>query len=146
FFEEAALLCGKPLEAANLVANDLRRELAAAGTEGIGPLPLEDCKLTPGHIAELVSLVDAGTISKQIARDIFPEIFATGERPAALIERKGPKETSDSGERERLAREAIANDPATVEKVKAGNDKAINALKGPIMKATKGKADPKAVD
>lgn len=146
FFEATLEKCNKPLEVANLVVNDLRRELAAAGTDGEGPLPLHAAAIKPSHIAELVELIENGTISKQMARDLFPGVFKTGESPAALVERKGLRQTSDSGELEKLARDAIAADPDALAKYKAGNEKAINSFKGPIMKATKGKADPRAVD
>src|SRR5690606_12878169 len=108
FFEEALKLQDNAQEIANLVVNDLRRELAAAGKEGEGPLPLKDAAIRPSHIAELVALVENGTISKQIARDLMPEVFATGESPAAIVEKKGLKQTSDTGELEKLARDAIA--------------------------------------
>ena len=73
-------------------------------------------------------------------------MFKTGEHPAAIVEKKGLRQTTDTGEIERLCREAIAGNAKAVTQFKAGQEKAINALKGPVMKATKGKADPKAVD
>lgn len=146
FFEESAKLCGKPKEAANLIANDLLRELAAAGTEGEGPMPLSACKLTPAHIAELVKLVDDGVISTQIARTLFPECFQTGTPPIELVEQKGLRQSNDTGEIEALCREAALANPKAVAEFKAGNEKALNALKGPVMKATKGKANPKLLD
>lgn len=146
FFEESVKLCNKPKEAANLIANDLLRELAAAGGEGEGPLPLSACKLTPTHIAELIKLVDDGTISTQIARTLFPECFQTGETPLAIVEKKGLRQSNDTGEIESLCREAAQANPKAVAEFKAGNEKALNALKGPVMKATKGKANPKMLD
>ncbi len=146
YFEEAVDIYNKPAELANLIVNDLRRELAATATDEASARPIGECKMTPAHIAQLQKLSDEGVITKQIARDIFHEIFESGEMPAALVERKGLKAQNDSGELEAMARAAIEADPATVEKVRAGNEKAINALKGPIMKASKGKADAKMVD
>jgi aspartyl-tRNA(Asn)/glutamyl-tRNA(Gln) amidotransferase subunit B len=103
-------------------------------------------QLTPAHLAELVKLTDDGVITKQIAHEVFVESFRSGEAPLSIVDKKGLRTQNDSGELEKLARAAIENDPSAVAKFKAGNDKAINALKGPIMKATKGKADPKTID
>ncbi|HNX04892.1 MAG TPA: Asp-tRNA(Asn)/Glu-tRNA(Gln) amidotransferase subunit GatB [Opitutales bacterium] len=146
FFEEAVRLCDKPQEIANYVVNDLLRELAAAGAEGEGPMPLAGCRLSPAFLAELVKLTADGVITKQVAHDVFVESFQSGEAPLAIVDKKGLRTQKDEGELEKLARAAIEADPAAVAKVKAGNDKAINALKGPIMKATRGKADPKTID
>jgi len=146
FFEAALHDCGKAQEIANYVVNDLRRELTAAGTEGEGPLPLAQSRISPAHVAEIVRLTDEGAITRQVAREVFVECFKTGGHPAAIVDAKGLRASGDSGELEKLAREAIAADPAAVAKFKGGNDKALNALKGPIMKATRGKADPRQID
>ncbi|MFA5257382.1 MAG: Asp-tRNA(Asn)/Glu-tRNA(Gln) amidotransferase subunit GatB, partial [Opitutales bacterium] len=146
YFEAALAIIDKPQDIANYVVNDLRRELSAAGTEGEGPLPLSACKLTPAHLAELVRLTDEGIITKQIARDVFAECFQSGEAPLSIVDRKGLRSQNDTAALEKIIQAAMDADPVAVAKIKAGNDKAINALKGPIMKATKGKADPKAVD
>ncbi len=144
FFEETARKCSQPKKAANWIVNDLLRELSAAGEDG--SLPLKDSKVTPAHIAELVSLVEEGSISGNIAKEIFPEVFATGKMPAGIVEEKGLKQTSDSGELETLCAQAIENDPECAEKFRAGKEGAINALKGFVMKATRGQANPKVVD
>jgi len=146
YFEDALAICNKPQEIANYVVNDLRRELSATLAEGESHIPLSDCKLSPAHLAELVRLSDEGVITKQIAREVFTECFHSGEKPLAIVDRKGLRQQNDTGELEKLVLAAIEADPVAVEKFKAGNDKAINALKGPIMKATRGKADPKTVD
>lgn len=146
YFEKAVAAYDKPQEIANYVVNDLLRELAAAGVEGEGPMPLSEAKLTPEHLAGLVKLTDEGVITKQIAHEVFVESFKTGEAPMSIVDKKGLRTQNDTGELEKLAKAAIEGDPAAVAKFKAGNDKAINALKGPIMKATKGKADPKVID
>lgn len=144
FFEAAAKECGNPRAVANLVANDLLRELGAA--ESPGMMKLSDSRVTPAHIAELVRLVDERVISKQISKDVLSELFQSGEMPGAIVERKGLKQTSDTGELEKLCADAIAGNAKAVQQVKEGKDKAINALKGPVMKATRGSADPALVD
>ena len=144
FYEETARLCRQPKKAANWVVNDLLRELSTAGENG--SLPLEKTKITPAHLAELVALVEDGSISSNIAKEIFPEVFSTGKMPASIVEEKGLKQTSDSGELEDLCEQAIENDPDATEKFRSGKEGAINALKGYVMKATRGQANPKVVD
>ena len=145
FYEEVAQKSGQPKKAANWVANDLLRELSAAGDEN-GPLPLADSKVTPDHLAELIGLVEDGSISSNIAKEIFPEVFAAGKSPAVIVEEKGLKQTSDSSELEALCAQSIENDPDAAEKFRSGKEGAINALKGGVMKATRGQANPKLVD
>ena len=144
FYEETARLCAQPKKAANWVVNDLLRELSTAGENG--SLSLEDAKITPAHLAELVTLVEDGSISSNIAKEIFPEVFSTGKMPADIVEEKGLRQTSDSGELEALCEQAIENDPDASEKFRSGKEGAINALKGYVMKATRGQANPKVVD
>jgi aspartyl-tRNA(Asn)/glutamyl-tRNA(Gln) amidotransferase subunit B len=124
----------------NWVANDLLRELAAAGQT------LAECCIQPNHIAGLVAAVESGVISSSIAKEVFVEMFRTGETADAIIERKGLKQSTDTGELEKWCAEAIAANPRSVADFKSGNEKAINAFKGGIMKASKGKANPKLVD
>ena len=146
FFEAALQIHDSPKQIANYIANDLLRELAAGSDHGESSLSVSDCKLTPVHIGSLSKLVDEGTISKQIGKDVFVEMFKSGELPEAIIEKKGLRQSDDSDEIEALCREAIAGNPAAVEQYKSGNEKALNALKGPVMKATRGKANPATLD
>lgn len=140
FFEATVKLHDNPKLIANFVANDLLRELSEA------QLTPAASKITPAMLAELVKLIDDGSISKQIAQDLIGEMFRTGEGAASLVERKGLKQTSDTGALEAIIRKVIAANPKPIEQFKAGNEKAINALKGPVMKATQGKANPAVVD
>ena len=140
FFEEAAQLSGKPQAAANWIANDLQRELAAAGLE------LAASKIRPAHLAGLVKLVDAGVISSNIAKEVFVEMFATGAQAEAIVGRKGLQQSTDTRELEQWVADAIAADPKAAAGFRAGNEKALNALKGAVMKASKGKANPQLVD
>ncbi|MBE2213828.1 MAG: Asp-tRNA(Asn)/Glu-tRNA(Gln) amidotransferase subunit GatB [Opitutaceae bacterium] len=141
WFEQA--VGGMPARAqavGNWIANDLLRELAAAGQT------LADCRIKPAHIAGLVAAVESGVISSSIAKEVFVEMFATGDAADVIIERKGLKQSTDTGELEKWCAEAIAANPRSVADFKSGNEKAINAFKGGIMKASKGKANPKLVD
>ncbi|HWA24968.1 MAG TPA: Asp-tRNA(Asn)/Glu-tRNA(Gln) amidotransferase subunit GatB [Lacunisphaera sp.] len=140
FFEEAAKLSGKPQAGANFIVNNLAAEIAAAGIE------LHQSKVRPAHIAGLVKLVEGGVISSNIAKEVFVTMFQTGDLPDAIVERQGLKQSTDSGELEKWVADAIAADPKAAAGFKAGNEKALNAIKGAVMKASKGKANPKLVD
>ena len=140
YFEAAARLGAAPQAAANWIANDLRRELAAA------KLPLAASKLHPAHIVGLVQLVESGVISSSIAKEVFVTMFQSGEPPAAIVDRLGLRQSTDTGELEKWVSAAIAADPKAVAEFKAGNEKALNPIKGAVMKASAGKANPQRVD
>ncbi len=140
FFEEAAQLSGKPQAVANLIVNNLLAELTASGLE------LSASKVRPAHIAGLVKLVETGVISSNIAKEVFGEMFATGDQADAIVERKGLRQSTDTGELEKWIADAIVANPEAAAGFKNGNEKALNAIKGAVMKASKGKANPQLVD
>ena len=140
FFEEAARLCGKPQAAGNWITNDLLRELGAA------KLGLSESKVRPSHVAGLVKLVDDGVILSNAAKEVFIDMFRTGEEPGAVVARKGLKAETNLDDLERWCAESIAANPKSVADFKGGKESALNAFKGPVMRAAKGKADPKRVD
>lgn len=143
FFEETVKLTGaaKAQAVGNWLANDLLREL------GTAKLSLAESKVRPAHIAELVKLIDAGTILNAAAKEIFVEMAATGEMPDAIADKRGLKAApTDAGELEQWCRDSIAANAKALSEFKAGKESAINAFKGPVMKAAKGKANPKLVD
>ena len=108
---------------------------------------LADSKVRPAHVAALVKLVDSGAVLTNAAKEIFIEMFATGEMPEAIADRRGLKAApTDTGELEQWCRDSVAANAKAVAEFKAGKDSAINAFKGPVMKAAKGKANPKLVD
>jgi aspartyl-tRNA(Asn)/glutamyl-tRNA(Gln) amidotransferase subunit B len=140
FFEEAARLSGKPQAAGNWIANDLLRELGAA------KLGLAQSKVRPQHVAGLVKLVEDGVILSNAAKEVFVDMFQTGETPESVVARKGLKAETNLDELERWCAESIAANPRSVADYKGGKESALNAFKGPVMRAAKGKADPKRVD
>jgi aspartyl-tRNA(Asn)/glutamyl-tRNA(Gln) amidotransferase subunit B len=92
-------------------------------------------------------MIDAGSLLNAAAKEVFAAMFATGEAPAVVVARLGLAATpTDSGELEAWCRDSIAANAKALAEFKSGKDSAINAFKGPIMKAAKGKANPKAVD
>jgi aspartyl-tRNA(Asn)/glutamyl-tRNA(Gln) amidotransferase subunit B len=140
FFEEAARACGKPQAAGNWIANDLLRELGAARQT------LAQSKVRPQHVAALVKLVEDGTILSNAAKEVFIDMFQTGEMPDVIVARKGLKAETNMDELEKWCADAIAANAKSVADYKGGKESALNAFKGPVMRAAKGKADPKRVD
>jgi aspartyl-tRNA(Asn)/glutamyl-tRNA(Gln) amidotransferase subunit B len=152
YFEEAASLSKSAGKVANWVVNDLLRELSQANkvdefseeeTEKITP---QSCPVSPQMLAELVNLIEDGKLTNNVAKELFPEMFTTGKSAAELAKEKGLDQQSDDSEIEGICAEAIANDPDAAEKFRGGKEGAINALKGAVMKATRGQANPKLVD
>lgn len=116
-------------------------------TEVAGQLQDKELKgsaLKPAHLAGLVSLIDEGTISGKMAKELLPDVMQ-GHDPAELVKERGLSVVSDTGAIEAAVEAAMQADPATVEKVRAGNAKAMNALFGPVMKALGGQAKPDVV-
>ena len=146
FFEDAIRVHNTPKAIANYIANDLLRELSASATHGEKPPSVADCPVTPAHIAELAKLIEGGLITKQIGKEVFAAMYQSGLMPAVIVEKEGLQQSDNSDEIEALCREAIAGNAKAVAQFKAGNTKALNALKGPVMKATKGQANPATLD
>lgn len=145
FFESAIAIHKNTKGIANIIVNDLLRELSSASSED-NKIRISDLSITPAHVAKLVQQVDEGIISNQIAKDIFPEMIKTGTMPKEIIEKKGLQQSSDTTEIEAICADIIDANPKAVAEFKSGKDQAINALKGRVMKATQGKANPKLVD
>jgi aspartyl-tRNA(Asn)/glutamyl-tRNA(Gln) amidotransferase subunit B len=139
YFEGLAKKSKNPKAVANWVINNLRAKLTETQTT------LPDLKFQPEHILELIELVDSGRISTRIAQDVFGELFATGENPAAIVQKKGLAQVSDVGAIEKFCEEAIAANPGPAADFKAGKAAALNFLKGQVMKLSKGKANPNLV-
>ena len=106
---------------------------------------LAELKFNPPAILELTELVESGKISSRIAQDVFAEMFATGEAPGKIVEKKGLAQVSDAGAIEELCEQAIAANPGPASDYKAGKAAALNFLKGQVMKLSKGKANPALV-
>ena len=109
-------------------------------------LDIADSPVAAKQLGALVGLISDGTISGRIARDVFTEMCATSKDPAVVVEEKGLKQVSDSGELEGIVDEAIAKGPAQVEQYKSGNEKIIGWFVGQVMQATKGEANPQMVN
>ncbi|EEF58941.1 Asp-tRNA(Asn)/Glu-tRNA(Gln) amidotransferase subunit GatB [Pedosphaera parvula] len=139
YFEKAVAGAGNRKAVANWVINNLRAKITETQTS------LADVKIKPTDIPELVALVDSGKISSKIAQDVFAEMFASGDAPAQIVEKKGLAQVSDTGAIEKFCDEVIAANPKPVEDYKSGKVAALNSLKGQVMKLSKGKANPALV-
>jgi aspartyl-tRNA(Asn)/glutamyl-tRNA(Gln) amidotransferase subunit B len=135
YFETAAAVAGDPKAAANWVMGDLAGLLKAQGKE------IADSPVSAQHLGELVALMGKGEISGKLAKEIFPKMFSTGDAPAAIIEREGLKQISDTGALEQAVADAIANNAKQVEQYKAGKTTVMNFLVGQVMRATRGQAN-----
>ncbi len=139
YFEALAPRSKNPKAIANWVINNLRAKMTESQTG------LNDLKFKPELILDLVELIDSGKISTRIAQDVFGEMFATGDPPAVIVERKGLAQVSDTGAIEKFCDDVIAANPKSAADFRAGKTAALNFLKGQVMKASKGKANPNVV-
>lgn len=139
--EAAREACGAPKLVANWVMGEISRRL---NTE---ERAIDDAPVTPALLAALIKRIQDGTISNNAAKQVFEALWTgEGQDVDALIEAKGLKQMSDTGELERILDEVLAANAKSVEEFRAGKEKAFNALVGQAMKATKGKANPAAVN
>ena len=145
FFETGMVEYGKnPKTLANYIANELQRERSRA--KGDGNLPMAAVLLSPEALARMVQLIDASMLTKHLARDVFVDMFNTGKEAQTIMDEKGIKvEEQDAGELEQWCRDAVVGNPVAAQQFREGNDKAINSYMGPVMKASRGKANPQAV-
>ena len=159
YFEGIARQSKNPKAVANWVINNLRAKLAEADGSRrreeaesittienppsyVGGYGLANLKFKPEALLELVSLVEAKTISSATAQQVFAEMFDTGKSPAAIVQEKGLAQVSDTGAIEKFCDEVIAANPGPTNDFKSGRVAALNFLKGQVMKLSKGKANP----
>jgi aspartyl-tRNA(Asn)/glutamyl-tRNA(Gln) amidotransferase subunit B len=140
WFEAAARAHGDGKKVANWVQSELMREL---NREGIA---ITECKVTPAALAALITLIDDGTISGKIAKDVLGKMVATGDAPGVIVEREGLVQVSDTGAIEAAAREAIAANAKQAEAYRGGKTQLLGFFVGQVMKATGGKANPALVN
>ncbi|MDG4658416.1 Asp-tRNA(Asn)/Glu-tRNA(Gln) amidotransferase subunit GatB [Ectobacillus antri] len=107
---------------------------------------LKDIALTPASLADLITLIEKGTISSKIAKQVFAELVEKGGEPEAIIKAKGLVQISDEGTLRAMITEVLDKNPQSIEDYKNGKEKAIGFLVGQIMKLTKGQANPPLVN
>lgn len=136
FYEEALAELNSPIAIANIVANDVAKELKQS----------DKLKFDAKQIAQLVKMIDEEIISNKIAKQVFEEMVKTGENPSKIVEDKGLVQITDVNIISPIIDEVIAKNPDNVAKYKAGNDKLFGFFVGQVLKATDGKANPKVVN
>ncbi len=126
--------------AANWIMSDLSKNLNAEN------LTIEQSPVDAKRLGQMIKLIDNGTISGKIAKTVFVEMWKSTDPPEKIVKDKGLVQITDTSAIEGIVDDVIANNPKAVEEYKAGKKKAIGALVGQIMKATKGKANPQMVN
>ena len=140
YFESCVALFPQPKTVSHWVMGELLRELNTSGTD-VAASPV-----TPERLVSLLKLVEAGTVSLKVARDLFPEFYASGKPAEQLVQEKGLTQVSDEGALGALIDEALAQHPAQVAQFKEGKQQVVGFLVGQVMKASGGKANPGKVN
>jgi aspartyl-tRNA(Asn)/glutamyl-tRNA(Gln) amidotransferase subunit B len=109
-------------------------------------LTIEQVKMRPAQIGEMLQLIEKGTISGKIAKTVFEELFRTGKPPAKIVEEQGLTQISDESALVAAVEQVMAEQADVVAKVRAGNEGSFKFLVGQVMRATKGRANPEAVN
>lgn len=139
-FEETAKVTKNAKSASSFVGTVLVNRLKESGQS------LSDSPVTSAHLIELIQMIDASTISNNVAKStLFDAMMTSGKMPSKLVEELGLSQVSDSGAIEEFCKKAIETNPTAVADIKAGKQKAMAALIGTVMKESKGKANPKMV-
>ena len=140
YFESCAKLFNQPKSVSNWVMGELLRELNNSGT-AVGDSPV-----SPERLVSLLKLVDNGTISLKVAREIFPELYANKMSPEQIVQEKGLTQVSDEGALGILIDEVIAKNPAQVAQYRSGKEQVFGFFVGQVMKGSGGKANPGKVN
>jgi aspartyl-tRNA(Asn)/glutamyl-tRNA(Gln) amidotransferase subunit B len=140
YFEAGVKLFNQPKTVSNWVMGELTRELNNSGTD------VSASPVSPERLAGLLQMVDAGTVSLKVAREIFPELYSSGKTPEQIVQEKGLTQVSDEGALGRMIDEVLANNPTQVAQFKEGKSQVLGFLVGQVMKASGGKANPGKVN
>ena len=139
FFEKAVDGSNNAKSVANWVINNLQALLANS------ELSIDQLKFGPEAVRELVEIIDSGAISNKGGQEVFTELFDAGGNPKDIVDSKGLAQVNDSGELNKWCMNAIESNPGPADDVRNGKENAINFLKGQVMKASRGKANPQIV-
>lgn len=140
YFETTAKAANNHRAAANWILSELLRELRNAEIE------ISACKITAEDLGALIRLIDDKTISGKIAKDVFAEMFASGDAPAEIVKEKGLVQITDTSAIEKIVDDVIAANPKQLENYKAGKTQLMGFFVGQVLKASGGKANPQAVN
>ena len=140
FFEKATELSGNPKAVCNWLTSDIARILNENEMEP------DEIPFTAEDLTELIGLIDKGTISSKIAKDVLEKMFEEKEKPSVIIEKNGWVQISDEGAIKEVVQKILDANPQSIADYKAGKDRALGFLVGQAMKETKGKANPQMLN
>jgi aspartyl-tRNA(Asn)/glutamyl-tRNA(Gln) amidotransferase subunit B len=140
YFESCVKLFNQPKTVSNWVMGELTRELNNSGTDA------DASPVSPERLGSLLQLVEEGTISLKVAREIFPEVYSSGKTPEQIVREKGLIQVSDEGALDKIIDEVLAKNPTQVSQFKEGKQQVLGFLVGQVMKASGGKANPGKVN
>lgn len=140
YFEAAVAAGADPKAAVNWLMGEFASQLSTDGIE------IDKAPVSAENLAALLKLISKGTISGKIAKKVFATMWKEGGNPDDIVKAEGLVQISDTAELSKLVDEVVGNNPKAVEDFKAGKKKAVGALVGQIMKATKGKANPRVIN
>ena len=140
YFEECVKYHAQPKAVSNWIMSELLRLLKKDDRE------IEECPVTPQQMGKMFQLMEQGTISGKIAKQVFEEMYETGTSPEDIVRRKGLEQVSDEAAIDTIIDQVLADNPDSVEKYQKGKTKVFGFLVGQVMKETKGKANPKIVN
>jgi aspartyl-tRNA(Asn)/glutamyl-tRNA(Gln) amidotransferase subunit B len=140
YFESCCKLCDNYKVVANWIMGDFSRELNE------NKIDIDECRITPRMLTDMINLIDSGKISGKIAKTVFNKMFETGKDPEEIIENEGLVQISDTSELEAIIDKIIEQNQSSVADFKAGKQKALGHLVGQVMRETRGKANPQMVN
>lgn len=140
YFEAAVDAGADPKACVNWLMGEFASQLSTDGIE------IAKAPVSAESLAALLKLISKGTISGKIAKKVFATMWKEGGNPEEIVKAQGLVQISDTAELSKLVDEVVGKNPKAVEDFKAGKKKAVGALVGQIMKATKGKANPRVIN
>ena len=140
YFEKCASLFSKSKIISNWIMGDLLKELNKSNHE------IDECPVSPETLVNLLKLIEEGIISGNTAKSVFEEMYQTGKEPTAIVEEKGLKQITDDKAIEEMVEGVLQTNLSQVEEYKGGKEKVLGFLVGQVMKVSKGKANPGAVN
>jgi len=140
YYEETVRKCGKPKSASNWVMGDILGHMKEDKKE------IPESPVSPESLASMINLIEDGTISGKIAKEVFEEMWNTGKEPKVIVEEKGLIQITDTGAIEEAIEGVLASNPSQLEEYRQGKEKLFGFFVGQVMKITKGKANPKLVN
>ncbi|MCX7635550.1 MAG: Asp-tRNA(Asn)/Glu-tRNA(Gln) amidotransferase GatCAB subunit B, partial [Syntrophales bacterium] len=140
YFERVATLTGRAKIAANWIMGDVLKILNEEKRT------IRECPITPEYLAEMIGLIEDGTISGKIAKELVEEMFRTGKSPRTIVAEKGLVQITDTAALVSVINQVLAANPGQLAQYRAGKEKLFGYFVGQVMKATQGKANPQLIN